>query len=295
MSQALSVPARVVLIDKPERWTSFDVVRKVRPLLGRRVGHAGTLDPFATGLLLVLAGQATRTSRLFVEMSKEYRMLVQFGAVSSTHDPTGVIQATGQRTSRPQVAAGLAEFVGEYLQRVPLTSAVKVGGEPLYKRAHRGEEMETPERVVTIHEATLLDFDDERQQADVLVRSGKGAYIRTLAHDLGRRLGAGAYAAALRRTRIGWFDVADALAPGQLAEALQAGSSPAVHTLSAALSLLPRYDVQGSDERLARNGNKLQGTPAGRFRVYGSGQLLGVYEGPHGCSSALVVFPQLEE
>lgn len=294
MRQGTPAPTRVILIDKPAGWTSFDVVRKLRPVLGRRVGHAGTLDPFATGLLIVLAGQATRASRLFMEMPKEYRMTVQLGAVSSTHDPTGVIEATGGRTTVGEVAAALQGFVGEYLQRVPLTSAVKVDGEPLYRRAHRGEEMETPERTVTIHSADLLGFDEEAQQAEVLVRSSKGTYIRTLAHDLGRRLGVGAYAASLRRTRVGRLSVAHSVAPGEVAAGLE-GGSPAILSVSAALSMLPRHEVHGRDEVLARNGNKLRGLPAGRALVYGSGRLLGVYEGVGGMSSPLVVFADLQE
>lgn len=295
MRRDTPAPARVILVDKPAGWTSFDVVRKLRPLLGRRVGHAGTLDPFATGLLIVLAGQATRASRLFMDMPKEYRMTVQFGAASSTHDPTGVINATEGRTDAKEVAAALQGFVGEYLQRIPLTSAVKVNGEPLYRRAHRGEEMETPERTVTIYSADLLGFNEEAQQAEVLVRSSKGTYIRTLAHDMGCRLGVGAYAASLRRTRVGTLSVTDAVAPAAVASGLDEGGSPAILSLAAALSMLPRYDVHGREEMLARNGNKLQGMPAGRVMVWGSGRLLGVYEGPGGVSSPLVVFADPQE
>ena len=139
--------SRVLLVDKPVGPTSFDVVRTARRGFGERVGHAGTLDPFATGLLLVLMGQATRLSQLLLGLPKEYELTVQFGAVSSTGDPTGEITETRWSGHRGRGSAGLWTAFGVRIcQKVPLTSAVKVNGEALYKKAHRGETAETPER-----------------------------------------------------------------------------------------------------------------------------------------------------
>jgi tRNA pseudouridine55 synthase len=254
------------------------------------VGHAGTLDPFATGLLLVLVGQATRISSLLMELPKEYEVTVQFGAESSTADPTGDIVPTGRGVEIEQVEAALASFQGLIRQRIPLTSAVKVGGEPLYRRAHRGESMETPEREVMVHEFRLVDFDGDRQTARLVAVTGSGTYVRSLAEDLGRATGAGAYAASLRRVRCGPFTVSEALAPGELSPERYAAPGQGVIPVGEALAFLPEFRLDDRQARLAANGNQLHQTPAGRFRAYGSNGLLGVYEGADDVARPLVVF-----
>ena len=280
----------VVLVDKPVGPTSFAMVRAARRAARGRVGHAGTLDPFASGLLLVLVGQATRISALLMELPKEYEMTVQFGAVSSTADPTGEITSTGNRADAAAILAALERFRGRISQRVPLTSAVKVDGEPLYRRAHRGEVVETPEREVAIYDLTLVEFDEELQQARLIILAGKGAYMRVLADDLGLATEAGAYAASLRRTRVGPFSVEQAVQPHEFSrERLQPGQ-PGVLSLDEALAFLPRYDLNERDARRAANGNELQGAPLGRYRVYGNGCLLGVYEGRGGVARPVLVF-----
>ncbi|MBC7294082.1 MAG: tRNA pseudouridine(55) synthase TruB [Thermoleophilia bacterium] len=280
----------VVLVDKPVGPTSFAMVRAARRAARGRVGHAGTLDPFASGLLLVLVGQATRISALLMELPKEYEMTVQFGAVSSTADPTGEITSTGKRTDAAAILAALERFRGRISQRVPLTSAVKVDGEPSYRRAHRGEVVETPEREVAIYDLTLVEFDEELQQARLIILAGKGAYMRVLADDLGLATEAGAYAASLRRTRVGPFSVEQAVQPHEFSrEGLQPGQ-PGVLSLDEALAFLPRYDLNERDARRATNGNELQGAPLGRYRVYGNGCLLGVYEGRGGVARPVLVF-----
>ncbi len=283
--------ARVLLVDKPMGPTSFDVVRQARRGFGGRVGHAGTLDPFATGLLLVMMGQATRLSQLFLGLSKEYEVTVQFGAVSSTGDPTGEITRRGGRICKSDVSRALDHFRGEILQRVPLTSAVKVGGEALYKRAHRGESVETPERRVTIYDLCLLDFDEEAQTARVLAVTSAGTYLRVLAEDLGRELGVGGYAAALRRTRVGRFSVSNAIGLDSLSSASCSDIGPGVLTLDQALAALRAVEVDATSARLAANGNPLPLDREGRFRVYGDGRLLGVYESLSGIARPLIVFP----
>lgn len=294
MNARMSVPSRVVLVDKPVGWTSFDAVRRARRGLKEKVGHAGTLDPFATGLLLILVGQATRLSNLFMELPKEYVVEAQFGAVSTTGDPDGEIRSTGERVAPEAVMAALDAFRGVVRQQVPMTSAVKVEGEALYRRAHRGETIERPIRNVEVYDLALVDFDAAMQRGVLIVRAGKGTYVRQLVHDLGEALGAGAYAAALRRTRIGAYSVSDALEPESLGPETYLGTGPGVLAVSGALGFLPRHDVDGSDARRAANGNELYGTPAGRFRVQGPEGLIGVYEGPVGVSRPLVVFSRPE-
>jgi tRNA pseudouridine55 synthase len=282
----------VVLVDKPVGPTSFDVVRMARRGLRDKVGHAGTLDPFASGLLLVLVGQATRTSNLLMALPKEYEVVVQFGAVSTTADPTGEIRQTGTRVQATQVLTELEGFRGKITQRVPMTSAVKVAGEALYRKAHRGETVETPEREVMIYDLTLLDFDEDAQTAGLRAVTGSGTYMRSLAEDLGKVTGAGAYAASLRRTRSGGFFVADALSPDELSPERYLAGGRGVLSLDEALAFLPVYEVDECEARLAANGNSLEGAPIGRFRAHGPAGLLGVYEGDGDLARPLIVFPK---
>lgn len=291
MSEGSADVSCVVVVDKPVGPTSFDMVRVARRGMRGRVGHAGTLDPFASGLLLVMIGHATRISNLLMELPKEYDVMVQFGAVSTTADPTGDIVATGGRVQAGQVVAALDRFRGRIRQRVPMTSAVKVDGEPLYRKAHRGETTETPEREVMVYELTMTEFDENAQTARLLVLTGSGTYVRALAEDLGSATGAGGYAAALRRTRIGSFSVEEALKPDGLSPERYAAGGRGIFGLDEALAFLPRYELGGRDARLAANGNELHGAPIGRFRVYGPEGLLGVYEGRSSGARPLVVFP----
>lgn len=291
---AVTLPDRVLLVDKPVGVTSFDMVRAARRGTGGRVGHAGTLDPFASGLLLLMTGRATRLSALLMGLPKEYEMTVQFGAASTTGDPTGEIRPVpGAPVRASEVVAALDRFRGTVVQRVPLTSAVKVNGEPLYRRAHRGEELETPERSVVIYDVVLLDFDYTAQQASLLALVGSGTYLRILAADLGRALGSGGYALTLRRTRIGLFSVADAVPGAHLAPEMVWGADPGVLNLEEALAFLPSWQVDDRQAVQAANGNQLQPFPDGRYRVYRDGQLLGVFWGQGGRGRPLVMFPRV--
>jgi len=190
--------AGFLTIDKPEGWTSHDVVAKIRRLSGvRRVGHAGTLDPFATGLLLVLLGRATRIQRFLTGLPKTYVAKARLGWRSSTGDPDGELTETGRGPDSLELPTGKVR------QRVPMTSAVRVGGERLYRKAHRGEVVETPEREVDVYRAELVESDAET--ATYEIECSAGTYIRTLIETLGD-----AYCAELRRTAIGPFRVEDA-------------------------------------------------------------------------------------
>ncbi|OFW67672.1 MAG: tRNA pseudouridine(55) synthase TruB [Actinobacteria bacterium RBG_13_63_9] len=282
--------SRVVLVDKPVGPTSFGIVRVARRGFAGRVGHAGTLDPFASGLLLVLLGQATRVSQLLMGLPKEYVLTVQFGAVSTTGDCTGDITPTGKRVKAEGVASAVSRFRGRVRQTVPMTSAVKVGGEALYRKAQRGETTQTPEREIMIYDLSLLGFDEETQTARLLALTGSGVYLRVLAQDLGVVAGAGGYAAGLRRSRIGRFSVADALEPEDLSPERYAQGGPGVLELDEALAFLPCCRLNPGLARLAANGNELPLAIDGRFRVCGGDELLGVYQGRAGAARPLVVF-----
>lgn len=291
---ALKLPDRVVLVDKPVGPTSFDMVRRVRRGTRGRAGHSGTLDPFASGLLLVMTGRATRLSSLLMGLPKEYELTVQFGAESSTGDPTGTISTRGGTVEAGQVAAALDRFRGPIIQRVPLTSAVKMGGEALYKKAHRGESAETPEREVTVYDLALAGFDRESQQALVIALVSSGTYLRVLAADLGARLGVGGFAARLRRTRIGPFAVTDAVDGDTLCPERLGRPGRGVLTMDEGLCFLPKRTLDERRSRLAANGNRIDVPSDGRFRACSGERLLGVFEGRGGVARPLVVFPEME-
>ena len=187
-------PAGGLLVDKPAGETSHDVVARIRRERGGKVGHAGTLDPFATGLLIVLLGRATRVQRFLLELPKTYRATARLGWRSDTGDPDGQLTETDRIPERLELPTGEIE------QQVPMTSAVKVEGERLYRKAHRGESIETPSRRVTVHRAELIESDGER--ASFEIECSSGTYIRTLIETL-----EDAYCEALRRTAIGPFTV----------------------------------------------------------------------------------------
>jgi tRNA pseudouridine55 synthase len=201
----------VLLIDKPAGMTSHDVVAAVRRALGGvKTGHAGTLDPFATGLLLVLVGRATRIQRHLMELPKSYVTVARLGATSSTGDTEGEIAETGRIPPDPPVLP-----IGEIRQRPPIYSAVKIGGERAYRRARRGEDFEMPERIVTVHRFEQLWREPAR--AAFVIECSSGTYVRSLIADPGD-----AYCEELRRTAIGPFDVHDAIAPPIRGEPWQA-------------------------------------------------------------------------
>lgn len=189
--------AGVLLVDKPAGITSHDAVARAKRLHGLKAGHAGTLDPFATGLLLILLGRATKLQRHLMPLAKTYVATARLGWRSSTGDPEGELTETGHVPEQLELPTGTVR------QHVPMTSAVRVGGERLYKKAHRGEVVATPVRDVEVHRSQLLDCDDQR--ATFEIECSSGTYVRTLIETLGD-----AYCESLRRTAIGPFRVEDA-------------------------------------------------------------------------------------
>jgi tRNA pseudouridine55 synthase len=194
MSSAEPTPAGGLLVDKPAGVTSHDVVAEVRRERALKVGHAGTLDPFATGLLVLLLGRATRLQRYLLALPKTYRATARLGWRSTTGDPDGELTETGRVPERLELPTGEIE------QRIPMTSAVKVGGERLYRKAHRGEEVETPTRRVTVHRAELISSDEE--SATFEIECSSGTYVRTLIETL-----EDAYCSELRRVAVGQLRV----------------------------------------------------------------------------------------
>jgi tRNA pseudouridine55 synthase len=235
-----------------------------RGLPGRvKVGHSGTLDPFATGLMLVLVGRGTRLQRYLVGLPKAYRAGVRFGFVSTTHDPTGALSETGAHVDEAAVQAGLAPLRGEIEQRVPAHSAVKVAGERLYRRARAGDEIALPVRAVRVERLELARFDEREQTAELEVECSSGTYVRQLVADLGELCGAGAYCTALERTRIGPFSLQDADAERVL--------SP-----NEALAFLPERVLDADEARRVRNGRPVEGGGDGPVRLTHEGDLVAI-------------------
>lgn len=277
----------LVLVDKPKGGSSFAVLRGLRPALGRKLGHAGTLDPFATGLLLVIAGRATRLATFLSGLDKRYEAVVQFGAVSTTLDPEGEIASGGPATDAAAVAAAAESLVGEIVQAVPAASAVKVDGERAYARMRRGEAVAPPPRRVTVHELVVEGFDAATQRAAIAVRCSKGTYIRQLAADLGTATGAGAYCLELRRTHVGGFDVAEAGTPDAiLAEPLGRWyRAPAD-----ALAHLPARTLDADEQGDVAHGRALRlAGETGTTRLIAGGELRAVAEPRGGRLQPVVV------
>jgi tRNA pseudouridine55 synthase len=212
MSLLPEAPAgELLLVNKPKDWTSFDVVNKIRHASGiRKVGHAGTLDPLATGLLLVCTGKKTRELASFVGLEKEYRVMMRLGERTASFDAgTPVTERKNvEGLTTEQIEAAVAAFVGPQQQVPPMWSAVKVGGRRLYEYARKGVEVEREPRAIEIHSITIREITMPDVMFDV--SCSKGTYVRTLVEDIGLRLGCGAHVAALERTRIGSFRLADA-------------------------------------------------------------------------------------
>ncbi len=246
----------VLLVDKPAGITSHDVVARVRRTLPRRVkvGHAGTLDPFATGLLIVLIGRATRVQRFLMALPKTYEVTARFGAVSSTGDPEGEIVETGIVPTDP-----LRLPTGTVRQRPPAFSAVKVAGRRAYQLARAGEEVELPEREVEVYRFEELGRHGDRR--DYLIECSAGTYVRSLIADLGD-----AYCERLRRTRIGPFDLAAADA-----------ETPIVLDLALA-EFMPEVRLAGEDARRAAHGGAVAGDAAGVVRLTDDGGLIALAE-----------------
>ena len=212
----------VLFMDKPQAWSSFDVIRKLRPLLQfKKIGHAGTLDPMATGLLICLTGRATKLMERFMNLAKTYEGTLRLGQTTASYDADTPVESDvpWSHLDNEDLEAARHKFIGSITQETPIYSAVKIGGERLYKKARRNEAITPPKRHVEVYQFDLL----ARDGADVSfrVQCSKGTYIRSIAHEFGAALGVGAHLTSLRRTHIGAFSVADAWTMQTLTEAIR--------------------------------------------------------------------------
>ena len=279
----------LIVVDKPADWTSHDVVARIRRLAGtRRVGHAGTLDPMATGVLVIGIGRGTRLLGHLALTDKDYDATMRLGLTTTTDDAQGdvVEQRDAADVTDEALAGAVASFVGDIEQVPSAVSAVKVDGERAYKRVRRGEDVElTPRRV---HVARFDIVGRRGDDVDVRVSCSTGTYVRALARDVGRELGVGAHLTALRRTRVGGFELSAARTLDELAVDLQ------VLPLAAAVAAaFPRVDVGDEDARRLVFGQRvahddLPGEPFGVFAPDGS--VVALAERRDGRLKTLVVF-----
>jgi tRNA pseudouridine55 synthase len=266
----------LLVIDKPAGMTSHDVVAACRRVLGeRRVGHAGTLDPPATGVLVVGVGRATRLLRFVEDTQKEYRTDALFGVRTTTLDAEGdvVAEADAFALTEERVRAVLPSFIGEIDQVPPMVSAIKVGGEPLYRKARRGEEVERAPRRVRVEQLELESFTPgPRARATLRIRCSRGTYVRSLVADIGEAVGTGAHVATLRRLRVGPF--------GEEAAIPLAGvSDEALRPMDEAVAGYPRRSVDEDGARALVHGKPLAaGGIHGVYAVYGPNGLLAMAE-----------------
>lgn len=272
----------IIIVNKPEGWTSHDIVAKLRRILGeRRIGHGGTLDPMATGVLPVFVGRATRAVEFMENADKEYVAALRLGICTDTQDTTGnVISEKPASVSREELEAVLDKFRGEIEQLPPMYSAIKVEGKKLYEYARKGTEIERKTRKITIHE---LEVVGQREDGDYLLRvvCSKGTYIRALCSDIGDALGCGGAMSALVRTRAGAYRIETAHAMEDIIAAGPEKAPEMLVSLDSMFAMYPDAAVNEAGEKRCRNGlaPKLKNAPKGKFRLYSeSGEFLALCE-----------------
>ena len=284
----------IVIIDKPQEWTSNDVVSRLRRVFNtRRIGHGGTLDPMATGVLPVFVGRATRGVEFFEHAEKVYETTVRFGLTTDTEDITGkTITECEVSLTESDLLAVLPQFRGDILQVPPMYSAIKVNGQKLYDLARKGREVERQPRPITIHELELLEFTGN--EARLRVRCSKGTYIRTLCKDIGEALGCGACMAALRRVEAGEYTLEGSVPLRRLLDISEAGED-VEHFLRPVDSMFASHEKLSLNEkqaRLVKNGNAFTASCAdGTYRVYApDGEFLALCKAENGKVSTIKSF-----
>lgn len=262
----------ILIVDKPAGWTSQDVAAKLRGVLHeKRIGHGGTLDPMATGVLPVFVGRATRAVQFFESAEKEYIAGLRLGVETNTQDTEGEILQTKPPATRDALEAVLPRFLGAQAQIPPMFSAIKIGGKKLYELARQGKEIERQPRAIRIAELELLG--EENGDYLLRVRCSKGTYIRTLCHDIGQALGCGGCMSSLRRTKAGIYD----LAQSTPLDAIIASENPEALLLpvDSLFADYPAITLSGKQEALCRCGNAIPMQGSGFVRVYAqSGEFL---------------------
>lgn len=264
----------IVIVDKPQGWTSQDVTARLRRVYAtRRIGHGGTLDPMATGVLPVFVGRATRGVEFFEHAEKTYDTVLLLGRTTDTQDVTGTVLAEkAVRLSPADIEKVLPRFRGDILQVPPMYSALKVNGKKLYELARKGQEVERQPRPITVFELTNLGFDGTR--LSLRVKCSKGTYIRTLCQDIGEALGCGGCMEALRRVQAGEYGIEDAVPLEKLLES----ETPEryLRSLDTMFAHCPAVTLTANQEKRCRNGNPFSSPlPQGTYRAYSqSGEFL---------------------
>ena len=259
----------IVIVDKPAGWTSQDVTARLRRVFGtRRIGHGGTLDPMATGVLPVFVGRATRGVEFFEHADKTYEAVLRLGTVTDTQDSTGtVLEKRPVTVTEAEFRDILPKFTGEIAQIPPMYSAIKVDGKKLYELARAGKEIERKPREITIFSLDLLEFTGET--AKIRVHCSKGTYIRTLCHDIGAALGCGGCMEALRRTAAGEYTLADSVELDTLLSAEH--PEDYLRDVDTLFRQYPAVTLTEKQTLRCRNGNSFSiALPEGRYRAYDS-------------------------
>ena len=257
----------IVIIDKPQGWTSQDVTARLRRVFNtRRIGHGGTLDPMATGVLPVFVGRGTRGVEFFEHAEKTYETVLQLGITTDTEDITGtVLTRQAAQVSREELETALEKFRGDIMQIPPMYSALKVNGQKLYDLARKGKEVERQPRPVTIHKLELLEYGAD--QVRLLVHCSKGTYIRTLCKDIGESLGCGGCMAALKRVSAGSYTIDEAVPLDTLLE--EEHPEKYLRPVDSLFAAYPQVTLTPNQEKRCRNGNSFSVTmDPGTYRAY---------------------------
>lgn len=280
----------IVIVDKPQGWTSQDVTARLRRVFStRRIGHGGTLDPMATGVLPVFVGRATRGVEFFEHAEKTYETVLRLGLTTDTEDVTGtVLTETMPNISREELEKTLEFFRGDILQVPPMYSALKVNGHKLCDLARKGQEIAREPRPITIHELTLLSFHGT--EAALRVRCSKGTYIRTLCKDIGEKLGCGGCMAALRRVQAGEYTIGEAVPLETLLETDK--PEEYLRNVDTMFRAYPPVTLTENQEKRCRNGNSFSvKLPEGLFRAYSAaGEFLMLAEVKNGVMETVKSF-----
>lgn len=277
----------ILPVNKPQGWTSFDVVAKLRGVLKiKRLGHAGTLDPMATGVLPVFVGKATKACDILPDTKKAYTAGFKLGITTDTLDITGEVLQTKQASvSRGQLESAKAQFVGEITQLPPMYSAVKVDGKRLYQLAREGKTVERKPRKCVVHSIEITAFDEDTQQGEMTICCEKGTYVRTIIDDIGQALGTGAVMTSLVRTYSGGFDIKECLTIEQIADICACGRlADVIMPTQKAFELYEDIHLAQRLTVLYKNGVKLyanqvkaDSSSGETFRVFGAdGEFLGL-------------------
>ena len=296
------IESGILVMDKPQGFTSFDVIGKLRGILKmKKLGHTGTLDPMATGVLPVLIGTAARACDILPDERKSYEAAFQLGTVTDTQDSTGtVLETRAFSVTKEALAAVLPAFTGLIRQIPPMYSAVQIGGKRLYELARAGKEIDRPARTVQVDSIRLLRFDPESGTGVLAVDCGKGTYVRTLIHDIGQTLGCGACMTALTRTAAGGFPLSAAHTFEEVQRAADADAlSALIIPTDCLFSALPELRLSAAQSRMYANGVRLMLSrlqlpdSAERLRVYAEdGRFFGLAEPDHD-SGVLRVYKNL--